>query len=109
MAAHHGRGRLPARVRKPRGRAKVEAGVLVVPRWILARLRNRTFFSLAELNEEIRALLTKLNDRPFRKMEGSRRSHFESMEKQALKPLPETPFEFAEWKGALATIDYHIA
>ena len=108
MAAHYGTAVLPARVRKPRDRAKVEAGVLVVTRWILARLRNRTFFSLAELNEEIRALLTKLNDRPFRKMEGSRRSHFESMEKQALKPLPEQPFEFAEWKGALVNIDYHI-
>jgi len=108
MAAHYGMAVLPARVRKPRDRAKVEAGVLVVTRWILARLRNRTFFSLAELNEEIRALLTKLNDRPFRKMEGSRRSHFESMEKQALKPLPEQPFEFAEWKGALVNIDYHI-
>ncbi len=108
MAAHYGTAVLPARVRKPRDRAKVEAGVLVVTRWILARLRNRTFFSLAELNDEIRVLLTKLNDRPFRKMDGSRRSHFETIERAALKPLPQDRFEFAEWKGANVNIDYHI-
>ena len=100
MAAHYGTAVLPARVRKPRDKAKVEAGVLVVTRWILARLRKRTFFSLAELNAEIRRLLVDLNNRPFRKMEGTRKSLFESMEKSALKALPERPFEYGEWKKA---------
>ena len=77
-------------------------------RWILARLRNRIFFSLAELNEEIRRLLEALNSRPFRKMEGSRKSLFETMEKPALKALPERPFEYGEWKKATVNIDYHI-
>jgi hypothetical protein len=86
----------------------VEAGVLLVTRWILARLRNRTFFSLAELNGEIRRLLEALNSRPFRKMEGSRKSLFETMEKPALKVLPERPFEYGEWKRATVNIDYHI-
>jgi len=108
MAAHYGTAVLPARVRKPRDRAKVEAGVLVVTRWILARLRKRAFFSLAELNEAIRLLLEDLNNRPFRKMEGSRRSHFETIEKPALRPLPQDRFEFADWKEATVNIDYHI-
>jgi len=108
MAAHYGTAVLPARVRRPRDKAKVEAGVLLVTRWILARLRNRTFFSLAELNGEIRRLLEALNSRPFRKMEGSRKSLFETMEKPALKALPERPFEYGEWKRATVNIDYHI-
>ena len=108
MAAHYGTAVLPARIRRPRDKAKVEAGVLLVTRWILARLRNRIFFSLAELNEEIRRLLEALNSRPFRKMEGSRKSLFETMEKPALKALPERPFEYGEWKKATVNIDYHI-
>jgi len=108
MAAHYGTAVLPARVRRPRDKAKVEAGVLLVTRWILARLRNRIFFSLVELNEEIRRLLEALNSRPFRKMEGSRKSLFETMEKPALKALPERPFEYGEWKRATVNIDYHI-
>jgi len=108
MAAHYGTAVLPARVRKPRDKAKVEAGVLVVTRWILARLRKRTFFSLAELNAEIHRLLVDLNNRPFRKMEGTRKSLFEAMEKPALKALPERPFEYGEWKKATVNIDYHI-
>jgi len=104
MAAHYGTAVLPARVRKPRDKAKVEAGVLVVTRWILARLRKRTFFSLAELNAEIHRLLVDLNNRPFRKMEGTRKSLFEAMEKPALKALPERPFEYGEWKKATVNI-----
>ncbi len=83
VAAHYGTVVLPARVRKPRDKAKVEAGVLLVTRWILARLRNRTFFSLFELNEAIRPLLEALNNRPFRKLSGSRRSLFETQERAA--------------------------
>ena len=79
---------LPARVRKPRDKAKVETGVLVVERWILARLRNQDFFSLGELNKTIAELIERLNTRPFKKIEGNRRSRFEALERPTLKPLP---------------------
>lgn len=108
LATHYGTAILPARARKPRDKAKVENGVLVVERWILAALRNRTFFSLGELNTAIRQLLERLNTRPFKKMDGCRRSVFESLEKQALKPLPQTRFEVAEWKKARVNLDYHV-
>jgi transposase len=107
-AVHYGTVVLPTRVRKPRDKAKVEAGVLLVERWILARLRHHTFFSLADLNEEIRRLLELLNDRPFQKLEGSRRALFESLERPALKPLPSAHYDFAQWKRALVNIDYHV-
>lgn len=108
MAAHYNAVIIPARVRKPRDKAKVEAGVLVVERWILAALRNRTFFSLAELNGAIRELLVRLNDRPFKKLPGCRRSWFETLDRPALRPLPHTPYEYAEWDKARVNIDYHI-
>jgi transposase len=99
---------LPARVRKPRDKAKVETGVLVVERWILARLRDRTFFSLGELNGTIRELLERLNTRAFKKLEGCRRSRFEQLERTALRPLPIRAYEFGEWKKAKVHPDYHI-
>ncbi len=108
MAMHYGTAVIPARVRKPRDKAKVEVGVQIVERWILAVLRNRTFFSLAELNHAIRELLEKLNDRPFKKLEGSRRSWFEKMERSALKPLPQVRYVLANWKKARVNIDYHV-
>jgi transposase len=108
LAVHYSTAVLPTRTRKPRDKAKVEAGVLVVERWILARLRKLTFFSLAELNREIRRLLDLLNERPFQKLEGSRRSLFESLDRPALGPLPESRYEFARWKKARVNIDYHI-
>lgn len=108
LAVHYDTAVLPTRTRKPRDKAKVEAGVLVVERWILARLRKLTFFSLAELNREIRRLLDLLNERPFQKLEGSRRSLFESLDRPALGPLPESRYEFARWKKARVNIDYHI-
>jgi len=108
MASHYGVAVLPARVRRPRDKAKVEAGVLVVERWILAVLRNRTFFSLAELNTAIRELLEKLNARPFKKLPGSRREHFVALDQPALLPLPAAPYVYAEWKKARVHIDYHI-
>ena len=80
----------------------------VVERWILARLRHQRFFSLAELNAAIRDLLSDLNTRPFQKLPGSRHSAFESLDKPALKPLPEHPYEYAEWTGAKPGIDYHV-
>ncbi len=108
MATHYGVAVLPARVRRPRDKAKVEAGVLVVERWILAALRHRTFFSLAQLNTAIGELLEKLNSRPFKKLPGTRREHFEQLDKPALQPLPTEPYVYAEWKKARVHIDYHV-
>ena len=108
LATHYGTAVLPARVRKPRDKAKVEAGVLLAQRWILARLRRQRFFSLAELNGAIRPLLRDLNARPFKKLPGSRHSVFEALDRPALKPLPVTRYELAEWKVATVGIDYHV-
>jgi len=109
LAEHYGCAVLPARPRKPRDKAKVEAGVQLVERWILARLRHRRFFSLAELNAAIRELLEDLNNRPFQKLEGSRRSWFELLERPVVRPLPSTPFEYAEFKRAkVSRLDYHV-
>jgi transposase len=108
LAAHYGCAVLPARPHRPRDKAKVEAGVLLVERWILARLRQRTFTSLAELNAAIRELLEWLNDRPFKKVPGSRRSLFEALERPALRPLPAHRFEFAVWRTATVPPDYHV-
>jgi len=109
LAEHYGCAVLPARPRKPRDKAKVEAGVLLVERWILARLRDRRFYSLAELNAAIGTLLEDLNHRPFQKLEGSRRSWFERLERPVLRPLPSTPFEYAEFKRArVSRLDYHV-
>ena len=108
FAQHYGTVIIPARVRKPRDKAKVEAGVLIVERWILAALRKHTFHTLAELNLAIRELLVKLNQRKFRKLDTTREKLFEELERPALKPLPPEPFTFAEWKKARVNIDYHV-
>lgn len=109
LAVHYGAAVIPARVRKPKDKAKVEAGVQLVQRWILAALRNRTFFSLAELNAAIRELLDKLNNRPFKKLSGSRMSLFLAIDKPALRPLPAFAYEYAEWKiKKRPGIDYHV-
>ena len=108
MAAHYGTVVIPARVRKAKDKAKVEGGVLLVERWILAALRNRTFWSLAELNEAIGGLLVRLNDRRFQKLPGSRRTMFETLDRPALLPLPTTPYVFEEWSVARVGIDYHV-
>jgi len=108
MAAHYGVAILPARARRPRDKAKAEAGVLLVERWILARLRHQTFFSLAELNRDIGGLRERLNERPFRKLPGSRRSHFETLDRPAMKALPGNRYVFAEWKRARVHVDYHL-
>ena len=108
LAEHYSMAILPARVRRPRDKAKVEVGVQLVERWILAALRHRTFFSLAELNAAIEPLLKQLNNRPFNKLPGSRRSVFESLERPALKPLPAEPYVYAEWKKVRVHIDYHV-
>jgi len=109
MASHCGVAVVPTRPRKPRDKAKVEAGVLVVERWILAALRKRKFFSLAEVNQAIQELLVRLNDRPFRRREGSRRSLFESLDKPALRALPTQRYEYGDWETHRVNIDYHVA
>jgi transposase len=108
MATHYGVGVLPARPRKPRDKAKVEVGVQIAERWIIAALRHRKFFSLGELNRAIRELLEKLNQRPFTKREGSRRSLFLEVDQPALRSLPAERFDLSEWSQATVNIDYHI-
>lgn len=108
LARHYGCAVVPARVRKPRDKAKVENGVLIVSRRMLAAVRDRRFFSLQELNEFLKAETAKLNQAPFQKLSGSRQSLFESLERPALLPLPSTPYEFAQWKRARVAIDYHV-
>jgi transposase len=108
MANHYGTAILPTRVKKPRDKAKVESAVQVVERWILARIRNETFFSLCQLNRRIAELLEELNHRPFQKLPGTRFSAFTDIDQPALKPLPDKPYQFAEWKKATVNIDYHV-
>lgn len=88
LAEHYGMAVLPARSRKPRDKAKVEVGVQVIERWILTVLRKRQFFSLGELNTAIGLLVDRLNQKPFKKLPGSRRSVFETIDQPALQPLP---------------------
>lgn len=108
MAVHYGTAVIPTRVRAPKDKAKAENGVLIVQRWILAVLRNRDFFSLNELNQAISELLTRLNNRSFKKLSGSRQSLFETVDKPALQPLPQTSYRYAEWKKARVGMDYHV-
>jgi transposase len=106
LAAHYRTAILPARVRRPRDKAKVEQSVLLVERWILARLRNQLFFSLSELNAAIRALLAELNERPFKKLPGCRRTLFEQLDRPAMTALPAERYSYAEWRKARVHIDY---
>jgi transposase len=108
MAEHYGACVMPARPAKPRDKAKVESGVLVVERWILAALRNRKFFSLEELNDAIAELLERLNTREFKKLSGSRKTWFEELEKPSLTPLPNERHQIHHWKNAKVNIDYHV-
>lgn len=108
LAEHYGTTVIPARPGKPRDKAKVESAVLVAERWILAALRNHTFFSLQELNKAIREKLSELNNRRFQKLNSTRKTLYETIDKPALKPLPAQPYEYADWKKARVNIDYHI-
>ncbi len=108
LAAPYGTAVLPARPRSPQDKAKVEAAVQNVGRWVLAPLRNHRFFSLCEVREAIKPLLAALNERPFQKAEGSRRSLLEDLDRPALKPLPAGRYQYAEWRKARVNIDYHI-
>lgn len=107
-ASFYGAAVIPARVRKPRDKAKVENAVLLVERWILAALRNHTFFSLAELNAKIRELLERLNHRPFKRVNATRAELFERLDKPALRPLPVGRYGYAEWHKVRVGRDYHI-
>lgn len=109
MAAHYRTAVLPARPYKPKDKAKAEVAVQVVERWILARLRHHTFFSLPELNQAIAKLLPALNERSFQGQEVSRQDLYLQLDAPALKPLPEQPYEYAEWRKAKPGIDYHIS
>jgi len=108
LAEHYKAVVIPARPRKAKDKAKVESAVLVAQRWILARLRDQTFFSITELNQAIWKLLEQLNDRPMQKLGVSRRQLYERLDKPALKPLPTQRYELAEWKRCGVNIDYHI-
>ncbi len=108
LAEHYGTVIIPARIKKPRDKAKVEGGVLIAERQILAVLRDQRFFNVGELNQAITPLLAKLNEQPFQKLEGSRNSWFESLERSQLLPLPAMPFELGAWSKATVNIDYHV-
>ena len=109
MAAHYSLAVLPARPRKPRDKAKVENAVQVVQRWVVAALRKRTFFTLAEVNEAVAELLVLLNNKPFRKREGTRASLFDAFDKPALRPLPAERYEIGQWRKLKVELDYHIS
>lgn len=108
MAEHYDTVVLPARALKPRDKAKVEGAVLIAERWILARLRNRTFFSVAELNEAIEPLLEELNNCPLQRLKVSRRELLDDLDRPVLKPLPASRYTFEQWKTAKVAIDYHV-
>jgi transposase len=109
LAEHYGVAVLPARVRKPKDKPHAENSVQNVERWVLAPLRNRTFFSIGEANRAIAPLLQELNERTMAHLGQSRRQLFEELDQPALRPLPERPYEFSAWKNAKVNIDYHVA
>jgi transposase len=108
MANHYQVGIVPARPYKPKDKAKAEGAVLIVERWILARLRHQTFFTLAALNQAISLLLEDLNNRPFKKLPGTRRSQFEQLDRPHLRDLPVNAYTYVDIKQAGVHIDYHI-
>ena len=108
MAGHYGCVVIPARPYRPKDKSRVELSVLLVYRWILARLRHQRFFSLEELNAAIRPLLVELNNRPYQRLPGSRRSVFQALDRPAMRALPVSPYVFAEWKEVRVAFDYHV-
>jgi transposase len=108
LAEHYGTVIIPARPRKPKDKSKAEIGVQIIERWILARLRHHTFFSLAELNQCIQLLLEEVNNKPFQRLKGTRKEWFQSLDKPMLSGLPKRPYEYAEIKRVKVNIDYHI-
>lgn len=108
FASHYGTAIIPARPRKPQDKAKAEVGVQIIERWILARLRHQTFFSLAELNHNIKALLIEVNNKPFKQLKGTRQEWFNAIDKPALAPLPKHTYQYTDIKLVKVNIDYHI-
>ncbi|NRA55759.1 MAG: IS21 family transposase [Gammaproteobacteria bacterium] len=108
LAEHYSVAVVPARPYKPKDKAKAEVGVQIIERWILARLRHHTFFSLAELNQCIASLLVEVNSRPFKQLPGNRKQWFEQLDKPLLKALPTHPYQYVDIKTAKVNIDYHI-
>lgn len=108
MVSYYGTAVLPARPYKPKDKAKAEVGVQIIERWILARLRNHKFFSLTELNHEITKLLSIANNKPFKKLPGTRLSQFEAIDKPALRPLPAQPYIYSDFKKTRLWLDYHV-
>jgi transposase len=108
FARHYGCAVLPARPYRPQDKAKAEFGVQLVERWILARLRNQHLFSLLALDQAIAGLVVELNAKAFQKLDGTRRSWFEEIDRPALRPLPVTRYELAKFKSCSVNIDYHI-
>jgi hypothetical protein len=99
---------VPARPYKPKDKAKAEVGVQIVEQWMMAKLRHQTFFSLAELNQYIRGLLTGLNQKPFKQWLGNRQKWFEQLDQPALSPFPKYAYQYTDIKAARVNIDYHI-
>ena len=108
LAAHYNVAVIPARPYKPKDKSKAEVGVQIIERWILAKLRHQTFFSLGELNQCIKALLKEVNHKPFKQLAGNRQSVFETLDKPALAPLPKLPYHYVDIKFAKVGIDYHV-
>jgi transposase len=108
LAAHYGTAIMPARPYKPKDKSKAEVGVQIIERWILARLRHQTFFSLPELNHCIRALLIEVNHKPFKQLKGNRQQWFESIDRPALMPLPKQAYQYTDIKTVKVNVDYHI-
>ncbi len=108
LAAHYGTAIMPARPYKPQDKSKAEVGVQIIERWILARLRHQTFFSLAELNHCISTLLVEVNNKPFKQLKGNRLQWFESIDQPALMPLPKQPYQYTDIKTVKVNVDYHI-
>ncbi len=108
LAAHYQAVVIPARPYRPKDKSRVELTVLLVCRWILARLRHQRFFSLEELNAAIRPLLVELNARSFQRLSGCRRSVFEALDRPAMRPLPAASYTYAEWKERTVAFDYHV-
>jgi len=108
MARHYGTTIIPARPYRAKDKAKVEVGILLVQRWILACLRNRTFYNISDMNQAIKELLEKLNNREMRNLHCSRKHLFETLDKLAALPLVQQRYEYAEWRKVRVNIDYHI-
>ena len=108
LSSHYGVAIMPARPYKPKDKSKAEVGVQIIERWILACLRHQTFFSLAELNQCIGALLVKVNNKPFKQLQGTRQQWFDSLDKPALSPLPKQAYQYTDIKTVKVNIDYHI-